>query len=222
MSGNEIYSVKAYYIGKEFVKSGTIQKGDNAGTPFKMYRVNVKKSMDDQYGLKISCTDFINGFEHLTDDNAGNQFMFKYRLSPPKYNEKAGKEIQYKNMVAISSDTSEAENIDPNQITGKSQGQPTTQSQPVTAESYQDKRNSETGEIVATDAEYQFIQAYTKAMGDKGKMSDVSSQHFIGTYAWNMQQNLSYDYIKRLRELCDAYITKPDSYKAEKQKSVEV
>jgi hypothetical protein len=221
MSENEVYSIKGYYVGKEFVKQGTVQKGDNAGTEFKIFKVSIKRDMNDQYPVRINCPTFINGSDYLTDDNQGNQFMFKYRLSPPMYNAKAGKEIQYKNMVAISSDLNEEENLDPN-LSGKGQGQATTQSKPVTAESYQDKRNAQTGEIEATEQEYAFIQSYTKAMGDKGKMADVSYQHFIGTYAWNMKQNLSYDYIKRLRELCDAYITKPDTYKAEKQKSVEV
>jgi len=82
--------MEGYYIGKEFTKGGE-GKGDKPG--WKLYKLSFKKNMEDEYATKLSAFNSMKGFDTLEE---GEYYTIGYEESEPTYNEKAGKEIQYK------------------------------------------------------------------------------------------------------------------------------
>lgn len=88
----ELQYLEGYYMGREFVKSGTKQDG----TKWSLFKTKFKEKMEDQYLKQLSCFDSAKGFEDLSE---GEYFLVGYTESEPKYNEKAKKEIKYKTAV---------------------------------------------------------------------------------------------------------------------------
>jgi hypothetical protein len=88
------------YFGKEFVAK---IEGKDGKEGFKSYKLQFKKSNDDQYTTKIGCADFVKGFDLLEE---GEIFTVGYNLSEPKYNAKAKKDIQYKTAFFIKKEDS--------------------------------------------------------------------------------------------------------------------
>lgn len=99
--------ITRYFVSKELVRTA---KGKDGKPDFKVFKLHIKKNLEDQYPTKISCPEWVKGFDTLEE---GEVFTVGYNLSDPIFNAKAGKEIQYKNAFFIKPDT--ADNIGANE-----------------------------------------------------------------------------------------------------------
>lgn len=89
MSEQKLQYIHGYYVGREFFKKGT--KSD--GSEWTIYKIKIKKDLEDQYATNLSCFSSAKGFDTLEE---GEFYTVGYEESEPKYNEKAKKEIKYK------------------------------------------------------------------------------------------------------------------------------
>jgi len=84
----------AYYIGKDFVKKGVRKDKEGKDVEWTLYKARFKKSMEDSFPMQMSA------FNNVVDDlQEGEYYNVGYTLSAPKFNEKAGKDIQYKSCI---------------------------------------------------------------------------------------------------------------------------
>lgn len=91
-----------YFIGKTFQSKGTRKDKENNTIEWTRYQLQFKRKLDDQYPVKIYSFSGLKGEEKLIE---GNLVKVGYELSAPTFNEKAQKEIQYKNAKFIGEPT---------------------------------------------------------------------------------------------------------------------